>query len=149
MLSAALGALAGAIVSVPVLGLLVSPARRDEEVWRAVGEVEGFPVGETVLVEYLDADPLPWAGFAGRSAAWVRREEPDTFVVFSPYCTHVGCPVTWSAGAEMFLCPCHGGTFHRDGGVAAGPPPRPLERLAVRVRSGQVEVRATGVPLTE
>jgi menaquinol-cytochrome c reductase iron-sulfur subunit len=100
-------------------------------------------------VAYVDPEPLPWAGFAARSTAWVRRDGPDAFVAFSPYCTHVGCPVTWAAGAELFMCPCHGGTFHRDGSVAAGPPPRPLDRLAVRVRDGQVEVYTRGLPVAE
>jgi menaquinol-cytochrome c reductase iron-sulfur subunit len=148
LLSAGLGAIAAALVSVPVVGLLLSPARREDAVWRAVGEVDRFTVGETVLVTYLDPDPLPWAGFAARNAAWLRRDGPASFVAFSPYCTHVGCPVTWSPGAELFLCPCHGGSFHQDGSVAAGPPPRALDLLPVRIRSGQVEVRTTGVPLT-
>jgi menaquinol-cytochrome c reductase iron-sulfur subunit len=148
-MSAGLGAMAAMLVAIPALGLLLSPARRDAQLWRPVGPVTRFRVGETVLVAYVDPEPLPWAGFAARSTAWVRRDGPDTFVAFSPYCTHVGCPVTWAAGAELFMCPCHGGTFHRDGSVAAGPPPRPLDRLAVRVRDGQVEVYTRGLPVAE
>lgn len=145
-ISGAVGAFVTFVISVPIIGLLISPARRERNVWRAVGAVERFAIGETVLVTYVDPDPLPWAGFAARSTAWLRRESPVEFVAFSPYCTHTGCPVTWSAGAELFLCPCHGGTFRRDGRVAGGPPPLPLERLEVRVRGGQVEVRTLGVP---
>ena len=54
-------------------------------------------------------------------------------------------PVGWVEGAELFLCPCHGGAFHRDGTVAAGPPPRPLPRLDVRVRGGRVELRTEAI----
>jgi len=149
LVSLGFGALAGLLVSVPVLGLLVSPARREDAVWRALGDVEGFPLGETTMVTFLDPDPLPWAGFAGRSGAWLRRVALDEFVAFSPYCTHVGCPVTWSPGAELFLCPCHGGSFDRNGQVAAGPPPSALERLEVRIRAGQVEVRTAGLPAAD
>jgi len=149
LVSLGFGALAGLLVSVPVVGLLVSPARREDAVWRALGDVEGFPIGETTLVTYLDPDPLPWAGFAGRSGAWLRRVGPSEFVAFSPYCTHVGCPVTWSPGAELFLCPCHGGSFDRNGEVAGGPPPSALQRLEVRVRAGQVEVRTAGLPVAD
>jgi menaquinol-cytochrome c reductase iron-sulfur subunit len=88
-------------------------------------------------------------GYANESAAWLRRDGEDEFVAFSAYCTHTGCPVRWVAGAEMFMCPCHGGSFWRDGSVAAGPPPRPLERLQVRIRDGQVEVSPIGVPQTD
>jgi menaquinol-cytochrome c reductase iron-sulfur subunit len=147
--SVALGGLAALLAGVPVLGALFSPVRRDEpDVWRTVGTLDDFSIGETVMVRYRDPDALPWAGFAGRSGAWLRRETAERFVAFSPYCTHVGCPVTWSAGARKFFCPCHGGTYHQDGRVAAGPPPRPLEQLAVRVRDGHVELRTMGAPLT-
>jgi menaquinol-cytochrome c reductase iron-sulfur subunit len=147
-MGAGMAAAAGALAAVPVVGAIVAPARREEHVWRAVGAVEEFPPGDTVMVSYLDPDPLPWAGFAGRNGAYVRREADGSVVAFSVYCTHVGCPVTWSPGAAMFMCPCHGGTYHRDGSVAAGPPPRPLERFEVRVREGQVELRTMGAPRT-
>lgn len=146
-LGGALGAVGAAIVAIPAVSFLIAPARRQPPVWRAVGAVESFAIGQTVLVSYPDPEPLPWEGFAERSTAWLRRESADEFVAFSPYCTHVGCPVTWTPGAEMFMCPCHGGTFHRDGRVAAGPPPRPLERLEVRIHEGQVELRPAIMPL--
>ena len=100
------------------------------------------------MVRYLDPEPLPGAGFAGQSGAWVRREGESEFVAFSMYCTHTACPITWSPGADLFLCPCHGGTFYRDGKVAGGPPPRPLDRFDIRVRDGQVWLRTMGAPRT-
>lgn len=147
-LSGGLGAVTAVLAGVPLLGFLFSPViRRAPGVWRPVGPIDGFQVGDTVMVRYLDPQPLPWAGFAGRSAAWLRRDSADSFTAFSMYCTHAGCPVTWTAGADLFMCPCHGGVFHRDGSVAAGPPRRPLDRLAVRMRDGQVEVRTVDAPL--
>jgi menaquinol-cytochrome c reductase iron-sulfur subunit len=143
----ALGALAGAAVGVPVLGFVLSPLRRRfREVWRPVGRVDDFPIDGTTKVTYLDPSPLPWAGFAGETAAWLRREADGVFVAFTVYCTHTGCPVTWREGAQLFFCPCHGGAFHRDGTVAAGPPPAPLTRYPVRVRAGRVEIRTTPIP---
>jgi menaquinol-cytochrome c reductase iron-sulfur subunit len=149
-LSFGLGGLAAAVAGIPALAFLFSPVRRDDpDVWRLVGALEDFPLGSTVKVTFVDPETLPWAGYANQSAAWLRREGGEQFVAFSAYCTHTGCPVRWVAGSEMFMCPCHGGSFRRDGNVAAGPPPRPLEQLAVRVREGQVEVRPIGVPLTD
>lgn len=147
--AAAVAGLTAILAGIPVIGFLLSPVlRREPAVWRAVGALEDFPIGTTVLVRYLDPEPLPWAGFAGRSAAWLRRETADSFTAFSIYCTHTGCPVTWTPGADLFMCPCHGGVFHRDGSVAGGPPPRPLDRLPVRVRAGRVEIRPIGAPRT-
>lgn len=146
-LSAAAATVAALLAGVPIIGVLLAPARRQEPEWRDVGEVDEFVPGETVLVRYPAPDPEPWAGMAAVSTAWLRREGATDFVAFSPYCTHVGCPVTWTPGAELFMCPCHGGTYHQDGEVAGGPPPRPLDRLDVRVRNGRVELRTLGIPI--
>jgi menaquinol-cytochrome c reductase iron-sulfur subunit len=83
-----------------------------------------------------------------RTAAWLRRDDETGFTAFAVNCTHLGCPVRWIQGAELFLCPCHGGVFTRNGTVAAGPPPRPLTRYPVRIRNGQVEIQTTPTPIT-
>lgn len=146
-LAAGLATLAGGALLVPWMRLFLGPATRDDpETWMAVGTVGDFTVGETVRVTYRDPAPLPWAGFVARNAAWVRREPDGRFVAFTTYCTHVGCPVRWEEEARLFLCPCHGGAFYADGAVAAGPPPRPLDRYPIRVRDGTVEIRTVGVP---
>jgi menaquinol-cytochrome c reductase iron-sulfur subunit len=146
---AALGGLVGAVLAVPFVGFLVSPPVRDApERWRRVGPAEAFPVGAVRKVTVRDPEPLPWAGFVAASAAFVSRPEADRWVAFSSYCTHVGCPINWVAGARLFLCPCHGGAFHDDGRVAAGPPPRPLATHRIRVRAGQVEIETRPIPFT-
>jgi menaquinol-cytochrome c reductase iron-sulfur subunit len=98
-------------------------------------------------VKFLESDPLPWVGQVGTSAAWLRRVDEEEFIAFAINCTHLGCPVRWLAKAELFMCPCHGGVFYKDGAVAAGPPPRPLHRYEVRIVSDQVEIRTSPVPL--
>jgi menaquinol-cytochrome c reductase iron-sulfur subunit len=140
---------AGAIaVGVPVAAFMVGPLLQPVPVvWRAVGEVGKFKVGETVQVSFEDASPQPWAGVTARTAAWLRRENDTNFIAFAVNCTHLGCPVSWLSGAQLFLCPCHGGVYYQDGVVAAGPPPLPLFRYDVRIRNGQVEVRASGTPI--
>jgi menaquinol-cytochrome c reductase iron-sulfur subunit len=146
-LSVGIGSVAGVSLLVPWTGLFVTPLiRTDPTVWRDVGAADDFPVGRTLLVNYRDPEPLPWAGYSARNAAWVRRDDENEFLAFTTYCTHVGCAVRWEEGASLFLCPCHGGAFHADGSVAAGPPPRPLDRYPIRVRDGRVEIRAERVP---
>ena len=55
---------------------------------------------------------------------------------FSQKCTHLGCVVNWHAATQEMLCPCHDGVFDaRSGLVLAGPPQRPLGRIAVERRS--------------
>jgi len=145
-LSIFLGAVAGAIVAVPSLAFLLGLRKAPQE-WRAVGKLQDFPVGSTVRVAFLDPSPLPWAGVTARTAAWLRRVGEQEFIAFSVDCTHLGCPVRWLSEADLFLCPCHGGVFYRDGRVASGPPPRPLARYPVRVNKDSVEILTSPLPI--
>jgi len=113
-----------------------------------VGSVDSFEIGRTVLVSFADAGSEPWAGVTAKTGAWLRRLGEREFVAFAINCTHLGCPVRWEAGPKLFMCPCHGGVYHQDGTVAAGPPPLPLRRYGVRVRDGQVEVETGPLPIT-
>jgi menaquinol-cytochrome c reductase iron-sulfur subunit len=142
----AAGGLVGGLLGVPFAVFVFRPGPRDAPTWRSVGEAAAFAVGRTVKVDYLDPSPLPWAGFSAETAAWLRRESETEFVAFTIYCTHTGCPVRWEEGADLFMCPCHGGAFYRDGTVASGPPPIPLTRYPVRVRDGVVEIETTPIP---
>ncbi len=149
-LSLALGAAIGLVVTLPLVGFVLGPLRRKvPRVWRPVGPLDGFRVGETVLVELEDPSPKPWAGRTARTGAWLRRVDESELIAFSINCRHLGCPVRWVDGAELFLCPCHGGAYYSDGTVAAGPPPAALARYAVRVRQGQVEIESAPIPLPE
>jgi menaquinol-cytochrome c reductase iron-sulfur subunit len=148
-LSIACAGLCTAIMAVPLVGFVVAPLfRKVPDEWMPVGKVDDFEIGKTVDVPIADPSPLPWAGITSKSAAWLRRESADEFIAFSVNCTHMGCPVRWLAAAELFMCPCHGGIYYKDGTVAAGPPPKPLYRFDVRVVSGIVQIKAAPVPIT-
>ncbi len=148
LLGIGIGGAGAVIVGIPFVGFLVGPLlKREPDVWRAVGDVAGFKVGTTTEVRFPNASPELWAGVAGQSAAWLRRQSEDAFIAFSINCTHLGCPVRWLAEADLFMCPCHGGVYYNDGTVAAGPPPSPLVRYPVRVRDGTVEVRTSALPI--
>jgi cytochrome b6-f complex iron-sulfur subunit len=58
----------------------------------------------------------------------------------SAICTHLGCTVQWHPEEKKFICPCHQGFYDFNGNVLSGPPPRPLEKLPVKLRDGQVFV---------
>jgi menaquinol-cytochrome c reductase iron-sulfur subunit len=147
-LSLALSGVVGAVLGLPVLGFLLAPlTRKEPRVWRAVGRVHDFTIGETVNVRFEDASALPWSGVTARTAAWLRRDDETHFTAYSVHCTHLGCPVRWMADAQLFLCPCHGGVYYADGTVSAGPPPKRLPTYPVRVRAGQVEIQTSPIPI--
>jgi len=88
-----------------------------------------------------------------REQGWYREQEQE--VVFltwdgqagvramSATCTHLGCRVRWDVASKRFQCPCHGGAYDVDGTVVAGPPPKALARLEVKLdeSDGSVMVR--------
>jgi menaquinol-cytochrome c reductase iron-sulfur subunit len=116
--------------------------------WVNVGAIEKFKQGETVQVGFQDPYILPWDGVSAHRSAWVRRDSGEDFTAFAINCTHLGCPVRWKANAELFMCPCHGGVYYKDGEVAGGPPPRPLHRYPVRLIQGDVQIQV-GIVLEE
>ncbi len=148
-LSIALGGLCAAMLGVPVVGFVIAPLfRKMKDSWISVGKISDFEIGKTVNVPFPDPSPLPWAGITAKGAAWLRRESGGQFTAFSVNCTHMGCPVRWLQDAELFMCPCHGGVYYKDGSVAAGPPPKPLVRFEVRVTNDRVEIKAAAIPIT-
>ncbi len=145
--SLAAASAAGVLVAVPSIWFLLG-LRKVPDIWRRVGRADDFRPGATVLVAFDDPSPLPWAGVTARTAAWLRREGEQEFLAFAVNCTHLGCPVRWLPDANLFMCPCHGGVYYRDGTVASGPPPRPLFRYPVRVANGAVEILTSPLPIT-
>ncbi|MBF6568646.1 MAG: ubiquinol-cytochrome c reductase iron-sulfur subunit [Candidatus Binataceae bacterium] len=147
-LSIGLSGLIAMLLGIPVIGFILGPLFQElPETWREVGAVDQFAIGTTVKVSFLDPSPMLWAGVTAQTAAWLRRVSADEFTAFAMNCSHLGCPVRWLPQAQLFMCPCHGGVYYADGTVAAGPPPRGLFHLPVRIRGGKVEIRASAVPI--
>lgn len=144
-----LGGVAATAAAIPVIGALLAPLLQGKKrAWRTVGAVSDFTVGSTSLVKFINSDPVPYAGITGKTAAWLRRNGENDFTAFSVNCSHLGCPVRWEADAQLFMCPCHGGVYYKDGTVAAGPPPKELTRYAVRVYNGAVQIKTAPIPIT-
>jgi len=150
-LGMALNALAGVLLAVPIVGYLGSAARKKQMLnaiaWIPLGEVSGFPEGETRLATFRNPLTRPWDGDTGNVTCWVRRlPGGEEFQVFAANCTHLGCPVRWFPESELFMCPCHGGAYYADGERASGPPPRGLFKYQTRLENGQLEIRGGMMP---
>jgi Rieske Fe-S protein len=73
--------------------------------------------------------------------------EPSDFVALSDRCPHLGCRVRWEAALQRYRCPCHDGTFDRDGRPTGGPPARSgssLSRLPIVIERDVVWVLLAG-----
>ena len=74
---------------------------------------------------------------AGSPAVLVHLDNGD-FVAYSAVCTHQGCTVAYKNG--QLACPCHGSVFDPadEAAVVAGPAPKPLPEIPVKVQGGEV-----------
>jgi Rieske Fe-S protein len=63
----------------------------------------------------------------------------DSFVAFSQKCTHLACAVSPRFKDGDLYCPCHHGYFEMASGrPLAGPPRRPLPRIQLQIRGGDI-----------
>jgi menaquinol-cytochrome c reductase iron-sulfur subunit len=136
-----------AAIGIPAIAVAISPALRRNrgELWRPIGSLDQFQVGEVVqtTVEITDQD---WPAALRVKGIFVWRRSETELVVFSRNCTDLSCPLTFDPGSRWYFCPCHGGMFDGEGEPVSGPPNRPMYRYANRVRNGVVEIDVRSVP---
>ncbi len=60
-------------------------------------------------------------------------------------CVHLGCRVPFCQASQWFECPCHGSKYNHAGEYELGPAPRGLDRFALTVQGGQVNVDTSQV----
>ncbi len=114
--------------------------------WVPLGRVGEFPEGETRLANFRNPYVMPTDGKTVDTACWVRRIDGDQFQVFAVNCAHLGCPVRWFPQSGLFMCPCHGGAYYRDGSRASGPPERGLFEYPHKIENGLIAIQAGELP---
>ena len=77
--------------------------------------------------------------FGNKPALLVRTTDTE-WKAFTAVCTHLDCTVQYRAEQKDILCACHNGIYDMKGQVVSGPPPRPLEEFAVRLRGDEVVI---------
>src|SRR6202030_1680440 len=141
---------AAMVLAVPVVGFLLSSVTHGRAngylSWVPLGRIDEFPEGETRLATFRNPNVMPTDGKTVDTACWVRRVERDQFQVFAINCAHLGCPVRWFPQSGLFMCPCHGGAYYRDGSRASGPPERGLFEYPHKVQDGMITIQAGELP---
>lgn len=131
-------------ITIPGLGYLLTPIfRKGVDTWVRLGSLNKFPSGDPQKEVFTYTTASAYTQKEKKSFVWVLLNPTveQNVTVFSAVCTHTGCNVAWQPDVQKFICPCHGGTYNIKGEVIAGPPPRPLEKLPVRVENDQILVR--------
>jgi Rieske Fe-S protein len=142
--------LVGIALAVPIVQFLLSAITRGRAnaylAWVPLGPISDFPEGQTRVATFRNPYVTPTDGKTADTACWVRRIEGDQFQVFAINCMHLGCPVRWFPQSGLFMCPCHGGVYYRDGSRASGPPERALVEYPWKVEKGQIIIHAGELP---
>ena len=150
MLAVLFNGLIAVALAVPIVGFLLSAITRGRGnaylSWVPLGAVSDFPEGETRLATFRNPYVTPTDGKTADTACWVRHIEGGQFQVFAINCMHLGCPVRWFPQSGLFMCPCHGGVYYRDGSRASGPPERALVEYPSKIEKGQIIIQAGELP---
>ncbi len=145
-----LNGLVALVLAAPIVRFLFSSVTRGRaggySSWVSLGSVDQFPEGQTRLATFRNTYVTPTDGKTVDTACWVRRIGGVQFQVFAINCAHLGCPVRWFPQSGLFLCPCHGGVYYRDGSRAAGPPERGMFEFRNKVENGIVWIQAGELP---
>jgi len=140
----ALGTIIGAVIGLPVIGYIISPAlkRQESEAWIPAGPLENYPIGVPILFSFTRTKLNGWERTVNSYGVYVLRksEAENDVLALSNVCTHLSCRVTFNDGRQEYLCPCHDAQFTIDGEVAGGPPPRPLDRYETKVEEGTLSL---------
>lgn len=98
-----------------------------------VGKPEEIPVGMLIVMP-------------AQKIYVVHAEEG--FIAMSAVCTHLGCMTRYDQANKRLVCPCHGSVFSTAGVVSDGPAPKPLGRMHIELKDGQLIVD-TGTPAAD
>jgi menaquinol-cytochrome c reductase iron-sulfur subunit len=137
-------AFVGGLLSVPLIRFALFPLlRRTTELKSSpVGAISEFssltePAMRTIQIELVDG----WRKTVTEKAVYVTTDKDGQLRVLSSVCPHLGCTVPWNKEKNQFICPCHGGTFTKDGARVSGPSLRGMDTLATSTHDGQLMVR--------
>ena len=125
------GGVAASLISFlyPVVRFLNPPKVAEASVNEvAAGKVEDLKPNSGKIVK-----------FGNKPVLLVRMNDTE-WKAFSAVCTHLNCTVQYQEARREIWCACHNGTYDLNGRVASGPPPKPLDELAVKIRGDEVVI---------
>lgn len=139
-ISALVSGFIAAILGIPLAVYSFGPLfhRKPAGQWKAIANLDEWEGIQEI--EYLVSRREAWYAEVQPRTVFAVPKGENEIVALSSVCTHLGCLVHWDEKKEQFLCPCHGGVYDPEGRVVAGPPPRPLTRLATKVEGGKLYV---------
>lgn len=129
-----------AVLGVTIGRFSIAPAfsASNEQGWTDLGSLDDFTEGQLVKKNVIVSQDAGWGKFQTQRSVWIVKKG-ENLRVFSGVCPHLGCAVT--SRAEKFICACHGSEWDTSGNTQAGPSPRGLDTLEVRVEENQLKIK--------
>jgi Rieske Fe-S protein len=145
VVSAFLGSVIGAVVGLPAIGYLLSPAqnRQGSDAQVAVGPLDSYPEGVPTLFNFTRTKINGWEKTVNSYGVYILRRGEEV-KAFSNICTHLSCRVTWEEENNVYHCPCHDAAFNIDGGIVRGPQPKPLNEYPATIEDGNIFITFSG-----
>jgi Rieske Fe-S protein len=138
---AGIGGLIGALVGLPSVAYLLSPALQagaGDEAVIPLGALDNYPIGVPTRFDFTRTQVNGWERTAVSYGLYVVKKSESEVRVFSDICTHLGCRVTWHPDIQHYISPCHDGHFDLLGKNISGPPPRPLDEFVTKIENGNL-----------
>lgn len=136
-----IGGLIGALVGLPSVAYLLSPANQagaGDEAVIPLGALDNYPIGVPTRFDFTRTKVNGWERTAVSYGLYVVRKNENEVRVLSDICTHLGCRVTWHPDIQHYISPCHDGHFDLLGNNVSGPPPRPLDEFVMKIENGNL-----------
>jgi Rieske Fe-S protein len=140
-----LGSIMGAMVGIPIIGYVISPALKATEIddWVSLGALDSYPIGSPKLFSVTRTKVDGWEQTTNSYGVFVVRKSESALNVYSNVCTHLSCRVNWNEEVAAYTCPCHDAQFGLNGEVLYGPPPRPMDEYEYTIEDGNILIHLT------
>lgn len=139
----ALGGLISLVLAIPGVAYLLSPLRNrgKDGAFHTLTRLDQLKVGMPRSFAIVEEREDSWVKYPREpiGSVWLVRQ-PDgsdpPVIALQSECPHLGCAINLKADHTGFLCPCHTSSFQFDGKPTNKVPPRPMDRLEVKLSPG-------------
>lgn len=122
------------IPAIPLATYTVFPSlKKKTGTWIDFGPVKSLAPDNFNMLSYEFMVKDGWVALPQSGFVWAKKDRRQKMKIFSSTCSHLACNVIWQEQTQEFVCPCHSGRFDAKGNPIAGPPSKPLSKLAHKI----------------